>query len=314
MLHCVPRVSKVDALVLNPLGILLQYSIPSCDTLFCPAVNRCFPGTSDLPVPKSKQILLKSHDQTPRRFPLYALPQRHHLQRLLAIKIPRKSRPCLPLSLLLKPLPDRFQIQTLRHISAIRILDYFRLDAQQMLRGVGRRRVGLDRLRPPLELLLVRLRLFVQAVQASFLGGRLRGHRCGGGGERARLVHGVFFGVVVGALDALLVEGVVDFVADLGPHDDEGEGAEAGDPAVAQQPGEHLHVLRAVGLGGGEGLVRAGREGEEGEERGERGGQRECCAPCCAGRGERVIGGVGGDDVGVAGVEGWDGDGAAVVD
>lgn len=44
-------------------------------------------------------------------------------------------------------------------------------------------------------------------------------------------------GVLVSGSDALGVEGVFDFVADLRPDDNPGESAEGGNPAVAEEPG-----------------------------------------------------------------------------
>lgn len=157
------------------------------------------------------------------------------------------------------------------------------------------------------------------AVEAGFLCGLL-GH----GGDAGRVGAGALLrrfrgarrrvGRVLGGLELLGLNLILDLVEDLGPDDDVGKRAELRDPPAAHEPCEHEEVRRAMGLAGRVPLVRPGAVGELGEEVGEGGREGEGALPLEGVLGEAAEVAVGGEDVEVAGVQRGDGDGAAPED
>lgn len=106
-----------------------------------------------------------------------------------------------------------------------RIADEGGQHAADMERGVGTGRDRGNGAGAAGKVGLVLLDLVAQAVQAGLLGGGFGGERGRRGGSAGVVGIGVAGGSVVGGAQALGVEGILDFVADLGPDDDPGEGA-----------------------------------------------------------------------------------------
>lgn len=163
--------------------------------------------------------------------------------------------------LVAEALRDRRQVEGIDVAGAVRVLDDSRTEGEEVRGGVGRRGGGGGRFWPLGEGELVLFCLFTEAMEAGFFGNDFggeggSGRGVGGGGSLGLgFFDGLADGVLVGGFDAVGVEGVFDFVADLGPNDDPGEGAELGDPAVAEEPGKHVHVYWAVGFRWSKGFI-----------------------------------------------------------